>query len=353
MTAGQGTNEEAAAAGVPVTAAAGVSAVAETGVATPPSSRRGVIVNVARYLLLAVVIVAAGAYLWANWDEVGPKLAELSPATITFAFLTVIVGIGCGTMSWQVLVDDLGKPIGVGRGAQIFLVGQLGKYLPGSVWAYVLQLELGRKAGLARARVFAATLFSIAVAMVAALVAGALALPELVAERPELSWLYWLYIMLPVALVCLHPRVLTAAARFGFKILKRPRPDHPVTYRTVLSSLAWAVGSYLCYGTHLWILARAGADLGVNVLLLCVGVMGIAMLAGVFAFVLPSGAGIRELVIVTALSPLVGVGAAAAYAAVSRLIFTVADLVTAGGSAGLAVLAKRKLGRYHGDAGID
>src|SRR5690606_23657362 len=69
------------------------------------------------------------------------------------SLVAVVVGIMCSTMSWQVLLDDLGKPIGVGRGAQIFLVGQLGKYLPGSVWAYVLQIELGRKAGLARARV--------------------------------------------------------------------------------------------------------------------------------------------------------------------------------------------------------
>ncbi len=108
-------------------------------------------------------------------------------------------------MSWQVLVDDLGKPIGPGRGAQVFLVGQLGKYLPGSVWAYVLQLELGRKAGLAWARVFAGTLFSIAVTIVAALLAGALAVPEIVRENGDLSWLYWLYLMLPVALICLHP----------------------------------------------------------------------------------------------------------------------------------------------------
>jgi hypothetical protein len=30
------------------------------------------------------------------------------------------------------MVDDLAKPIGYRRGAQIFLVGQLGKYMSGS-----------------------------------------------------------------------------------------------------------------------------------------------------------------------------------------------------------------------------
>lgn len=323
-------------------------------VPAPAKGRRELLLNVARYLLLAVVVVAALAYLWTNWDEVAPRLAEISPWTLALSLVAVVVGIGCATMSWQVLVDDLGKPIGAGRGAQVFLVGQLGKYLPGSVWAYVLQLELGRKAGLARARVFAATVFSIAVAIVAALLAGALAVPEIVEDRPDLSWLYWFYLALPVALVCLHPRILTAAARFGFKVLRRPRPDHPVSYRTVLTSLAWALASYLSNGAHLWLLARSGAaDLGFRAWLLCAGAMAIAMLAGLVAFVLPSGAGVREVVIVAALSPFVGVPAAVAYATVSRLLFTVADLATAGGAALLAVWAKRRLGHYHGDPGID
>ncbi|MCM3534310.1 hypothetical protein SAMN05518682_3171 [Cellulosimicrobium aquatile] len=337
----------------PSTEPAPPAAPAQDGAPAAEPRARDKILNVARYVLLATVVGAAVFYLWTNWDEVLPYLRDISPWSIVLSLVAVVASIGCATMSWQVLVDDLGKPIGPGRGAQVFLVGQLGKYLPGSVWAYVLQLELGRKAGLARARVFAGTLFSIAVTIVAALLAGALAVPEIVRENGDLSWLYWLYLMLPVALICLHPRILTAAARFGFKILRRPRPDHPVSYRTVLASLAWALGSYLCSGAHLWLLARSSAEVGPSVWLLCAGVMALAMLAGLFAFILPSGAGVRELVIVAALAPLVGTPAAVAYATVSRLLFTVADLMTAGGAAGLAVVAKRRLGHYHGDPGID
>lgn len=62
------------------------------------------------------------------------------------------------TYGWQVIVDELGAPVGGFRCGQIYLVGQLGKYLPGSVWAYLLQMELGRRAGVPRARVFTASL---------------------------------------------------------------------------------------------------------------------------------------------------------------------------------------------------
>ncbi len=299
-----------------------------------------------------MVLAAATVALVRNWDGVSATVATMSWTTILPSAGLVALGIACGTMSWQVFVDDLGPPIGVGRGGQIFLVGQLGKYVPGSVWAYVLQLELGRRAGLARARVFAATIFSLMVAVVAALVVGTIALPDLVRGDPSLGWLRWLYLLLPIGLVCLHPRILTAVATIGFRLLRRPRPSHPVRGRTVLLSLGWALGSYLTYGLHLWLLARGEATVAAGELPLFIGVIGIGMVAGLFAVVLPSGAGIRELVIVTGLAPFVGPSAAIAYAAVSRVLFTVADLTMAGGAAALGVIARRREGAYRGDPGV-
>jgi len=40
----------------------------------------------------------------------------------------------------------------IALGSRIFFVGQLGKYLPGSLWALLVQMELSRKAGIPRSR---------------------------------------------------------------------------------------------------------------------------------------------------------------------------------------------------------
>lgn len=315
-------------------------------------SLKRIAINTVRWVLIVLVVAAAVWQLWTNWDSVAHTVATLQWHRTVLSLVAVVVGILCSTLSWQVLLDDLGKPIGVGRGAQIFLVGQLGKYLPGSIWAYVLQIELGRKAGVARARTFAATLFSVVIAVVAALVSGSLAIPELAAADPHLSWLPWLYLVLPFALILLWPRVLTGIVRTGFRILRRPRPDHPVTFRVVATSLLLAIGSYAAFGTHLWLLADTRSGLTIGPWALCVGTMAVAMLAGLVFFLLPSGVGAREFVIIVALTPLVGVGAATAYAAVSRVMFILADLTTAGTAAGVAVLSRRRLGAYHGDPDV-
>jgi len=72
-----------------------------------------------------------------------------------------------------------------------------------------------------------------------------------------------------------------------------------------------------------------------------------------FVFVLPSGAGVREAILVAGLGPFVGTGPAIALAAVSRVLLTVADLVTAGAAAALAERERRRHGPYRGDPGIE
>lgn len=319
-----------------------------------PDARRylGTVVRVARIVLVVVVVAAAGYALWRNWSDVSGTISAMSWRTWLPSLLFIPVGIVCSTMCWQVFVDELGTPVGAGRGAQIYLVGQLGKYVPGSVWAYVLQLELGRRAGLARARIFTATVFSLIVAVAAALLTGSLAIPALIHENSNLESLKWLYVVLPIGLVCLHPRVLSWAAGQGFRILRRPAPDHPIRKRTVVRSLLWALASYACFGIHVWLLTRDTVVPTFENLGLTVGAMALAMISGLFFFILPSGAGIRETVLVAALAPSVGTGKAIAYAAISRVFMTAADVVMAGVAAALGAIENRRLGRFDGDPGL-
>ena len=303
---------------------------------------------------MAAVLIAAGYALWSNHQVVQDTLADLSWRDWLPSLVALPVAILLSTWSWQLLVDELGEPIGVARGAQIFLVGQLGKYLPGSVWAYVLQIELGRRAGLARARIFTATLFSLAVAVVAALLAGSLVLPGFVRDYDALRGLVWLYPLLPIGLVCLHPRILQRLVGLGFQILRRPQPDHPVRARAVALSLFAALASYSFFGVHLWLLVRGVSEGGDRpTLLVAIGTMAIAMISGLFFFLLPSGAGVRELIIVTALAPTIGSGAAIAIAAVSRVLIVVADLLTAAAAAGLGWWEQRHYGPLPHDRGVD
>jgi hypothetical protein len=68
--------------------------------------------------------------------------------------------------------------------------------------------------------------------------------------------------------------------------------------------------------------------------------MGVAMTAGLVAFVLPSGIGARELVIVGALAAVLPYGQA--LAVVSRVLFTVVELASAAAATLAARLSARR-----------
>jgi glycosyltransferase 2 family protein len=132
----------------------------------------------------------------------------------------------------------------------------------------------------------------------------------------------WPLLALPVVLA-LHPRVVNRAATLGLRLLRRPRPPRSLGARPIATAFAASLAAWLLQGTHLWLLCGGNP-------VTCAGAMALAMTAGTFAFLLPSGAGVREAVLVAVLTTAGRpAGQALAFALASRVMFTLADLVTA------------------------
>lgn len=296
-----------------------------------PKSTKAKVIDIARWVALVAVVVFAGKQLASNWGAFWRTLDDIAWPSSLLSLLALMASIAVTTYGWQVMVNDLGKPIGYAKGAQIFLVGSLGKYVPGSVWAYLLQMELGRKAGMARARTFTGSLIQLGIGIVAALVLSLLAMPAVFSHSPNALWLF---VLIPFGLAALHPKVLTWGTSLVLRILRRPPLDHELGWPVIgkvfgLSVLAWAL-----QGVHLWLLANSVGAPGFGGFVLCVGAMAVAMTAGTFAFILPSGVGVREVVQIAVLTASgLTVVQATAFALASRVMFTVADLLTAGGAA--------------------
>lgn len=277
-------------------------------------------------------------YLVSQWGEVSQAVKVIAPVSLVLSFLLVVVGLGFGTLSWIILLNGLGPKVPLLRGAQVVLVGQLGKYVPGSVWSYVMQMELGRQYGVARPRVLIASLYAAGVGVVASLVLGSFALPIMISDHPALLWLY---VLLPVGLVCLHPKVMTWLASLVLRVFRRPPLDHQVSGSVVIGALGAALVSYACYGIHLFLLVNSLVDPDIGTLVLLTGAMSIGFTVGLVAFLLPSGLGAREAVLIGAMTLLLTLPEAVAMTVVSRMMFTVAD-IGAAGAAALAVLIMRK-----------
>lgn len=269
--------------------------------------------------LLALALRDQGPEAYAAARDVGPAAAAGS-------FAAVLLGLLASALVWRALLADLGTRLPLRPATHVFFLGQLGKYVPGSVFAIAAQMELGRSHGAPRSRVGTASLLFLGVLVSAGLLTAAVALP--LTSPGALDRYAWVLALLPVGLVLLAPPVLSRLVAVGLRLLRRDPLERPLTWRGTGAALGWALLMWAAYGLHLLLLVRTqDVAPGPGLVALSTGAYALAWTAGFLVVVAPAGAGVREAALVLALSPVLDRAPALALAVLSRVLMTLGDLV--------------------------
>lgn len=315
----------------------------DEGPVLPPSRHPALhrLIQVGRVLVFLAVVAAVCYTAVKEWGEVRKTIDALSWRSLIAAQAAVLIGMLLTVKVWQHLLAAMGTKIRYRAAAEVNLVGQLGKYLPGSVWAFVLQTQLGKRYRIPRARALVALLLSAGVTAVTGL-----SLAALVAAPLSHRWgpVLWLLALGPLTLLTLIPYVLTKISNLALRAMRRPVFEVSLIGSEILRAMLWSFLSWLFFGAQLWLLMGSQSKQSLHGYVICTGAFALAMTAGFVAFILPSGVGVREAVIVTGLSSLAHSGPALAIALTSRLLFTITDVSTAG----LATLSARLTGQHVG-----
>lgn len=286
-------------------------------------------------LRVGFVLAAAGLGGYAvarDWSQVRAGFADLGPAVVAGAFGLVLLSLLASMLEWRSLLTAAGSRVPLAPAARIFFVGQVGKYLPGAVWPVLAQMELGQAQRVPRRRSASVAVITMLVALAAGLLVAALC--TLAALTGSTTAGYgWAFLAAPVLLVALHPRVLNPALDRLLRLARRPAQETPLTGRAVIAATLWSVLYWVLSGASVWLLAqRLGAADG-RTFLFATGGFAFAWCAGFLVVLAPAGAGVREVVLVAALSPVLDTGRATAVALASRLLTTIGDLLVAALSA--------------------
>ena len=100
-----------------------------------------------RLLKWAVVVLAVGVGSYEiskEWHEVHHALGQIGLLASFEALLVLLVMQFANMKVWHVLLTGFGSPLRVTTAGRIVFIGQLGKYVPGSIWPILAQMELAR-----------------------------------------------------------------------------------------------------------------------------------------------------------------------------------------------------------------
>jgi hypothetical protein len=225
------------------------------------------------------------------------------------------------------MVVDLGGPaLPVFDAVRIFMIANLGRYIPGKFWQIAGLAALARRRGVPPATAMGAAVLGQGIALVAASAVGMGALlqgPESV-RRWGVAGSLALGAMLVVAVL---PPVFRRIAGLWFRLA---RQDPPASLASVhaLRWLALFAVNWVLYAIAFWVLA---ASFGYRPPFVPVAsAFAAAYVLGYVMIFAPAGVGVREGFLIAFLTPHLGAGPSGALAVAARLWTTLVEIVPAG-----------------------
>jgi hypothetical protein len=256
------------------------------------------------------------------------SLTALGPGALLVSELAALAGLLASALCWRAIVASLGYPLATRPSLHVFFVGQIGKYLPGNIFALAAQAELARDHHVPRSRIVAAGLVFLGVLTTTGLLVAAATLPF---RSPDALRTYaWALPALPLGLLVLIPAVLDRCVGLLFRLTRRPPLDQRLAGRHLAAAVGWGLAMWACYGLHVVPLVRAqrGLSLG-DALVLGTGGYALAWTAGFLFVIAPAGAVVREAVLVLVLAAVLARPEATAVALASRGVQTLGDVIWA------------------------
>lgn len=305
----------------------------------PPAIRVGALV----FTVLAITF--AGVVLWRQagdlslrWTELRSAGWHLRPGWLALALCFWTVNLFVMGRVWVVFVRALGSDLAYVEGIRIWLVTNLGRYVPGKIWqlsglaVYMRQRHQAGGIALVAVLTFQVLILATGVGVGLAIVGGGLANDK---------------ILVSIAIVG-----LSAA---GLAVLLRPDVIHRVTAwitvragetqlpvaelsrGVVLRAAAVLVLSWAIYGFGLWCLWRGVGNVGGPDQVLWTGIFAAAYVVGYLALFAPGGIIVREGVLVALLIEVAAVSGptAAGIAIAARLLAVASELLAVGVAWGL------------------
>src|SRR5712692_2486437 len=210
--------------------------------------------------------------------------------------------------------------------ARICMVSNLGKYIPGKVWAIAGNALMAQQAGVAPPAAVAAALVNQALALAGGLaLVGALS-PAALRAAP--AWMVGVTLTLGAGAVL---GVGALSSRWALGMLRRILPAAwpalaPIPPGVMLSALLVNVAAWGAYGLAFQCLARGLTPDATLSWSLAATVFTISYLVGLVAVFAPAGLGPRESLFYLLLAGAVGPKLAVALALATRVLLTITEL---------------------------
>lgn len=284
--------------------------------------------RVFQVIIIGIVFFFLARILYRDWNKISTYDWDVNYYLLVFSFILMVANSLVISLGWNLILRLLGAVVGYRKALKIYLLTELGKYIPGKIWTMVGKVYFLEKEGVAGVKAATSVVVRLAVHVVSGLL---IFLVSLLFWTPAESVrrVYFLFFLLPLGLLFLHPSVFGRTLNFALKRLKRDSIKFTLKYEHIILLIFFWCGWWVLTGISIYFLIVSIYPLSSALLPAIIGICAITWLAGFFSFIVPAGLGIIEGMVVLLLSLYLPVYMATLIALLIRVLRTANNVLCA------------------------
>jgi len=291
----------------------------------PKSPVRYRVLRVAVTVIIpAVLLFFIGRTIWTQWESIGSFAWNIHIVWLFMSAVVFWIDFVLLIALWRLLLKTIsGTPLSYKLSYRFSALSNLGKYVPGKVWAVLGMVYFLKREGYPASTAVATTGLHQAYTIVAGLLfVSAVLGTELWGRLPLVS----VCVGLALGVIVIYPPVFSYLLNRGLALFKRDPVPYTMSFPRAFALLIAYVAAWILYGTSFWCMLK-GIGIDHPPFWMMVASSSAAYLLGFLAIFAPGGIGVREGVLLVLISPYVPAGLAATVAVIARVWITIVELI--------------------------
>ena len=285
--------------------------------------------------IVAVIAIFLVAFIATQWGRLPDYNWEFRPAWLLVSAVGVALFYSIQCEAWRMILRSLGEHLDARTARAIWGKSLVARYVPTNALMVVGRVVMAEKHGVGKRACLASIVYEAGLAVVTAVVVGAyfvIDLPRL-DDQPAR---YAILVVVPLALVVLHPRVFRPLADFALRKLGRQRLPATLPFGRVLEIAIVFLAAWVAMGAGVVGFANALHPLDAEDVAYAAAAYPVAFCAAVVTFIAPGGLGTRDAALAISLAAVLPGAVATAIAVGFRIFQTAIELLWVAAAAALA-----------------
>jgi hypothetical protein len=279
---------------------------------------------------MSLIILAVAFFIFYNlytrWNELKQYTFSFDIIYIFIFACILLLFYLLAPIIWGLSLKLIGEKVSYKKILKVWHSAQLVRYIPGNI-AFVLgRTEVGKKEGIPRTKNLIATSLELALVVIACLT---IFLAYIIFSATNTG--YFIFILIPLGLIGLHPRIFIPIINFGLKLIKKPKIESKIKYSKILVLFIIVLIIQLIEGIGYAFLLKTifNYNLTFISLLKFAAIYEGAWVIGFLSFLTPSGIGVREAALSLLLEPYMPLTVAIIFSIFARVCCIILEVIIA------------------------